>query len=89
MWHASVAPQGMPFGRATLERQAERELTGVGDADLGEWREFTGRAFHLRRRLSHAEASIVGPVLDVRGDAAEVERRMRPVAHLLPAGWSE
>jgi len=64
-------------------------LTGVGDANLGEWVEWTGRAFHLRRRLSAAEAPLVGPVLDIRGDTAEVERRLRPVCHLLPAGWTE
>lgn len=49
-----------------MEAQAERELLGVGDASLGEWREFTGAAFHLRRQLSAEEAQQVGPVLDIR-----------------------
>lgn len=39
-----------------MEREAERQLAGAGDAQLGEWREWTGRAFHVRRRLSLAEA---------------------------------
>ena len=60
--------------RAVLEREAERQLAGVGDASLGEWREMGGRAFHLRRRLTTAEACGVGPVLDVRGTKEAAER---------------
>lgn len=51
-----------------------RQLRGVGDPAAGEWREWTGRAFHLRRRLSTREATSVGPVVDVRG-TAEAHRR--------------
>jgi hypothetical protein len=49
-----------------LEEEAMRQLRGVGDASLGEWREWTGRAFHIRRRLSAGEQRRVGPVVDVR-----------------------
>jgi hypothetical protein len=78
----------MPFGATTLEAEARRALVGVGDPILGEWSEWTGRAVHVRRRLSEVEATQVGPVVDVRG-TEEALRRLRPVAHLLPAGWSE
>jgi hypothetical protein len=52
--------------KAVLEREAERALSGVGDASLGEWREWTGKAFHIRRRLAPAEQRQVGPAVDIR-----------------------
>lgn len=73
------------FGLPSLETWARRALDGVGAPDLGEW---TGRAFHLRRRLTPEEQSTVGDVLDIRG-TEEAERRLRPVRHLLPEGWAE
>lgn len=88
VWHASAASRGMRFGEATLEDEAMTALDGVGQAILGEWPTWTGRAFHVRRRLSEVEATKVGPVVDVRG-TEEALRRLRPVAHLLPTGWSE
>lgn len=78
----------MTLGPTTLAVVAEKVLDGVGDATLGEWREWTGRAYHLRRRLSATEQAVVGEVVDVRG-TPEAERRLRPVRHLLPAGYSE
>jgi len=68
---------------------ARGSLDGVGDPTLGEWHDVGLRAVHLRRRLAPAEESIVGEVLDIRADEAEVARRLAPVAHLLPKGWSE
>lgn len=65
VWHCSVATPGIAIP-ALLEAEARRQLASVGDPSLGEWREWTGRAFHLRRRLSTREAARVGPVLDVR-----------------------
>lgn len=58
-------------------------LDGYGDATLGEWPEFTGRAFHLRRRLTATEQRQVGDVLDVRG-TPEAERRLQVVMRELP-----
>jgi hypothetical protein len=87
VWHASIAPQGVVLAEATLRRYAYVALTGVGDSKLGEYEEFSGRAFHLRRRLSLVEQADVGHVIDVRG-TPEAERRLRPVRHLLPAGWA-
>jgi hypothetical protein len=62
--------------------EAERQLTGVGDATLGEWREWTGYAFHLRRRLSAREQRGVGPVVDIRG-TAEAQARARRLGDML------
>ena len=64
-----------------------KALEGIGDATLGEYHEWSGRAYHLRRRLSVDEAALIGPVVDVRG-TPEAELRLRPVRHLLPAGWA-
>ena len=66
VWHVSVAPLRAFYGATLCGRRAEQELDGLGDATLGEWREWTGRAYHLRRRLSAAEADRVGPVRDIR-----------------------
>jgi hypothetical protein len=71
-----------------LAQLAHAELDGAGDAALGEWTEFTGRAFHLRRRLSTTEAAKVGPVIDIRGPS-EAAARLAKVAHRLPEGWAE
>ena len=81
VWHASVAARGLPI-RADLERQAEKELANVGSAELGEWREWTGRAFHIRRRLTEAEQRTVGPVMDIRS-TPEALRRASTLGSLL------
>lgn len=91
VWHASAAPYPVTSFviRDTLESWAELAIAGVGDAMLGEWHEWTGKAVHIRRRLSALEQQRVGPVVDIRTDSIEVDRRMRPIRHLLPVGWSE
>jgi hypothetical protein len=69
------------------ERRALRVLDGLGDPTLGEWREWTGRAFHIRRRLTPAEESVVGPVVDVRGteDARRRAAELGPILRHAPA----
>ena len=64
VWHASVAGSIFP---AVLEREAVRQLAGLGDAAAGEWREMGNRAFHVRRRLAAREVAVTGPVVDIRG----------------------
>ncbi len=59
-----------------------RQLRGVGDAEAGQWPEWTGRAFHLRRRLSVREERDVGPVLDIRR-TPEAHRRAARLGDLL------
>lgn len=41
---------------------------------MGEWREWTGAAFHIRRRLTATEQGRVGPVVDIRR-TSEAKRR--------------
>lgn len=62
------------YGRTMCERRARQALDAVGDAHLGEWLEWSGAAFHLRRRLTAAEQRHVGPVVDIRG-TPEAQRR--------------
>jgi len=71
VWHASVAGSVI---RAVLEREAVRQLDGLGDAAAGEWREVGHTAFHLRRRLAAREMALVGPVTDIRGTPEARER---------------
>lgn len=51
----------------SAEAFAELYLSGVGDAALGEWREFH-RAFHIRRRLTDDECRLGGGLMmrDIR-----------------------
>lgn len=88
VWHASAAPFGGIPVKDTLRRIALGALRSVGDASLGEWQEWTGKAYHIRRRLSQPEQQSVGPVVDIRG-TAEATLRLAAVSHLLPAGWTE
>jgi hypothetical protein len=73
---------------------AFRALAGVGDPACGEWEEWTGYSFHLRRRLTPTEDRIVGPVVDVRGTpdgrrrCARMERYV-PVVPGLAVSWRE
>lgn len=75
MWHVSAAWQRIFLPESELATIARDLLAGYGDADLGEWAEKGTTAFHLRRRLSDAEAELVGPVVDVRG-TDEASRRI-------------
>jgi hypothetical protein len=63
----------------SLQVHAGDALVGVGDASLGEWHEWTGYAYHIRRRLSLEEAVLIGPVEDIRGtpDARHRAERVR------------
>lgn len=62
---------------------ALKALRGVGSATLGEWEERGRVAYHVRRRLSPAEAAIVGEVCDLRR-TAEGMMRFESIKHLLP-----
>ena len=88
VWHASAAPFGGIPVKDILRTVAFGALRGVGDPVLGEWEEWTGRAYHIRRRLTRHEQQSVGNVVDIRG-TAEATLRLAAVRHLLPAGWSE
>lgn len=88
VWHASVAPTFAQLNVGTLRELAFKQLAGLGDPALGEWTEWTGRAYHLRRRLTEGEAKSVGPVIDVRG-TYEGRKRLNSVRRFLPEGFAE
>lgn len=66
-----------------LKAVALAALDGVGDADLGQWLEWSGYAFHVRRRLTVIEKAHIGEAVDIRG-TAEAERRRQAVLPFLP-----
>ena len=71
-----------------LRTRALDALSGVGDASRGEWEEWTGYAYHVRRRLSLREERAVGPAIDIRG-TTEADARLRRVRQWLPDGYEE
>ncbi len=79
---------GRPPGRSFLRRRAVEALAGVGDPALGEWHQWTGKAYHIRRRLTLQEQLEVGQVVDVRG-TPEYAERLAPFLHVLPPGYAE
>lgn len=73
VWHASARAADETVAWAL----AERALSDVGDAGLGEWRERGhGGTVHLRRRLTAAERGGAGG-LDVRDIRGREEERVR------------
>ncbi len=87
MWHASAAVLlGFQTDQEKLRRCALVALIGVGDETLGQWEEWTGRAYHIRRRLTLLEQKGIGDVKDIRG-TAEQERRYQAVRPFLPFGY--
>lgn len=86
MWHASTASPFLTVWE--LKLCALDALEAVGDQSK-QWEEWTGKAYHIRRRLTPEEQEYVGPVVDIRADRDEVDRRLAPVRHILPPGWAE
>lgn len=79
----SQSRAGTPEGQRLKALQV---LSGIGDADAGEWWERGEIATHLRRRLTVAEAEDVGTVCDVRGTEDARRRLLAMWRHLPPAG---
>lgn len=48
------------------QNHALTELDGLGDPAAGEWHEWSGTTYHVRRRLSADEQRLVGPAVDIR-----------------------
>lgn len=82
VWHASTGNVRL-FTEAQLKAEAITQLEGVGSALLGEWHEWTGYCYHLRRRLTPEEQQSVGPVLDIRG-TKEASRRCKLISRIMP-----
>ncbi len=84
VWHASAAPfGGVHLGSDALRAAALLALKGVGDAERGQWEEWTGRAYHVRRRLTAAKQQSVGDVVDIRG-TDEAKRRHAAAQRRVP-----
>jgi hypothetical protein len=83
VWHASVAHAPKDLAR----KVALGALGSVGSRLLGQWEEWSGFAYHVRRRLRPEEQEITGPVLDIRG-TDEAARRIA-ANPLLPPDWTE
>ena len=62
-----------------------KHLAGVGDR-AHEFLEWTGYAYHVRRRLTEAEQAPIGPALDLRGSDEGWERLQRILDVLPPGG---
>lgn len=71
-----------------LRRAALNAVKGVGDTTLGQWEEWSGTAYHVRRRLSPDEQSLVGDMVDVRG-TEEAIRRHAAVKMYLPPSYRD
>jgi hypothetical protein len=86
VWHASAAPlAGWQPDKHFLRRCALDALKGVGNSDLGQWEEWSGFAYHVRRRLTGDEQALTGDAVDVRG-TPEQERIYQEMKPYLPVG---
>jgi hypothetical protein len=63
-------------------------LQNVGDKNLGQWEEWSGRAYHVRRRLTAKEELVTGPMEDIRG-TKEALRRVERLLERAPFLSSE
>jgi hypothetical protein len=67
--------------KPTLHSRALKALEGVGDR-THEWHEWSGFAYHIRRRLTPEEVHWPEEVRDIRG-TPEAEARYRRMAAIL------
>lgn len=84
VWHASCAlTQRRPTeeDKARLKDKALAALTGVGDRSQ-QWEQWTGYAYHVRRRLTSDEQRPIGEVEDRRGTDYAQERFAALEPHL-------
>jgi hypothetical protein len=65
-----------------LRQVALRHLVGVGDR-THEWDEWSGYAYHIRRRLTDDEQNVIGPAIDLRG-TSEARERFESIKDALP-----
>jgi hypothetical protein len=83
VWHASAARyDGKRPRESALRQHAYDALIGVGDKSV-EFHEFSGYAYHLRRRLTKEEELRVGCVIDLR-NTEEALKRFEAIKASLP-----
>lgn len=61
-----------------VEVELMRSDGNYGRDRAGEWEEWTGYAYHVRRRLTPTEQRDIGEAIDIRG-TAEAHRRLARV----------
>ena len=64
-----------------LRKIAARKLDGVGNRKQ-QWEQWTGTAFHIRRRLNGGEQKRTGEAIDMRGTPEASVRALRMGVHL-------
>lgn len=74
---------GWPVSEQSLRTYALEALSGVGDTNKGQWEEWSGVAYHIKRRLSQTEQNQVGEAKDIR-KTLEAETRRKAVLQFLP-----
>jgi hypothetical protein len=88
VWHASASSPDT-CRRDTLRDFVLKALYGVGREEF-QWEEDrtseTG-VYHVRRRLTDAEAQITGPVKDIRGTQEADYRRQAMRRVVSPKAW--
>lgn len=68
-----------------LRTKAYGALRGVGlKGEKTEWHEWTGRAYHIRRRLTPFEQTLIGEAVDCRG-TDEAAKRFEACRLVIPA----
>lgn len=68
--------------RRALRKLCLDALAGVGDKSR-QWEEWTGRAYHVRRRLRAGEQQAVGDAIDCRG-SEEGSKRLASARPFIP-----
>lgn len=71
------------LGSKILRQYALDALRDVGDEVSGQWEEYTGKTFHIRRRLTLEEQSSIGEAIDIRG-TREAMNRINAVCIVVP-----
>jgi hypothetical protein len=72
-----------------LRQAALAALRGVGD-ETSQWEEWTGRAYHIRRKLTEQEQGQTGPVRDIRGTPEALQRieKVLEAVPQMPRSWA-
>jgi hypothetical protein len=74
-----------------LRRCALDALKGVGDRECAQWEDWSGYAYHVKRRLTPEEQEYVGEALDIRGTEEAIKRHAAVMRFLPPElrNWRE
>lgn len=90
MWHASTMMRsGLLLPDEHLLRTGAFDaLKGIGDESRGQWEEWTGKIYHVKRRLSRQEQRQTGDARDIRG-TREAQKRRAAVQRYIPPDFPD